>query len=124
MQGGRAERGGVLARVARRQHRASAATAGVHLHRCRIATEGVISRYALENLDHQLVAGVEYRIGSRLFHSVMFRYTSRVSMDDYYLVDTKLTATARCRAEGNLLDITYRETNLVTMPGRWVQLPV
>jgi len=90
-----------------------------------LENEGVNSRYALENLDHQLVAGAEYRIGSRLFHSVMFRYTSRVSMDDYYLVDTKLQyrhGQLQIFAEAsNLLDVTYRETNLVTMPGRWVR---
>jgi len=90
-----------------------------------IENEGVTSRYVLENLDHQLVAGLEYRIGKRFFHSVMFRYTSRVSLEDYYLVDTKLQYrhnALNCFVEAsNLFDETYMETNLVTMPGRWVR---
>jgi iron complex outermembrane receptor protein len=90
-----------------------------------LENEGVTSRYVLENLDHQMVAGLEYRIGKRFFHSVMFRYTSRVSMDDYYVVDSKFQyrhKALNCFIEAsNLLDETYMETNLVTMPGRWVR---
>jgi iron complex outermembrane receptor protein len=91
-------------------------------------SEGVTSRYVLENLDHQFVAGLEYRIGQRFFHSVMFRYTSRVSMEDYQLVDTKLQyrngAVEAFLEASNLLDTRYRETNLVVMPGRWVRAGV
>lgn len=93
-----------------------------------LENEGVTSRYVLENLDHQFVAGLAYRIGKRLSHTVMFRYTSRVSMEDYYVVDTKLqyrNGQLQVFAEAsNLLDATYRETNLVTMPGRWVRAGV
>jgi vitamin B12 transporter len=88
-------------------------------------SEAVISRYVLENLDHQFVASLEYKIGEHLFHSAIVRYTSRVSMVDYTLVDTRLLYRKKkfeCFLEAsNLLDIEYRETNLVTMPGRWIR---
>lgn len=86
--------------------------------------EAVQSRYVLENLDHQLVAGLDYRIGRRLFHNFTFRYVSRVTLDDYRLVDSKLTY-REPRWEvfvsaTNLFDVEYTETNLVPMPGRWL----
>lgn len=86
------------------------------------------SRYALENLDHQMVAGLSYRWGERWLHSVFYRYSSRVTLDDYSVVDTRLTYqlpkwSAFVEAT-NLFDTEYRETNLVVMPGRWVRFGV
>ncbi|MCB0636564.1 MAG: TonB-dependent receptor [Lewinella sp.] len=87
------------------------------------------SRYALENLTHQLIAGVTYRPASRLLHSIYYRYTDRVNLPDYQLVDTRLTyeSTKSFSAfveVSNLFDVTYRETNLVVMPGRWLKAGV
>lgn len=88
--------------------------------------EAVLSRYVLENLDHQLTAKLEYRIGKHFHHSIAYRYTSRVTMDDYSVVDTRLAfrrASYACFAEArNLFDEEYRETNLVVMPGRWISV--
>lgn len=87
------------------------------------------SRYALENLNHQLVMGLSYRLFPRLLHGIYYRYTDRVNLDDYQLVDTRLSYespngfTAFIEAT-NLFDVTYRETNLVEMPGRWVKAGV
>ncbi len=84
------------------------------------------SRYALENLNHQLVAGLSYRWGNRLLHSVFFRYTDRVNLEDYQVVDTRLTYRANQLSvfveATNLFDTEYRETNLVLMPGRWIRV--
>ena len=86
--------------------------------------EAVQSRYVLENLDHQLVAGLDYRLGRRFFHNITFRHVSRVTLDDYNLVDSKLTVRyPRWEifvAATNIFDAEYTETNLVPMPGRWV----
>ncbi|MEL7122056.1 MAG: TonB-dependent receptor [Bacteroidota bacterium] len=87
--------------------------------------EAPISRYALENLNHQLVAGLSYRIGKRFTHTINFRYIDRVTMDDYTVVDTRLNFQANdfklFLNAANLFDTEYRETNLVDMPGRWVR---
>lgn len=85
-----------------------------------------LSRYVLENLRHQLVASLEYRIWKKLYHTVAYRYTDRVSLDDYQLVDTRLQW--RNESVGifvelnNVLNVAYTETNLVPMPGRWMRL--
>ncbi|MEM8527733.1 MAG: TonB-dependent receptor [Bacteroidota bacterium] len=83
------------------------------------------SRYALENLNHQLVAGTEIQITNNLFVNPRFRYLDRVTLEDYALVDLRM----QWRSDRfgafveamNLLDVEYKETNLVTMPGRWVR---
>ncbi len=84
-----------------------------------------ISRYALENLNHQFIAGLEYRIGGHFFHSIQFRYVDRVTMEDYNVIDTRLNY-RRDKYEiflkaSNIGDTEYRETNLVPMPGRWIR---
>jgi vitamin B12 transporter len=87
-----------------------------------------LSRYVLENLRHQFIASLEYRILKKLYHTVAYRYTDRVSLDDYQLVDTRLQW--RNKALGyfveanNLFNSEYTETNLVPMPGRWVRLGI
>lgn len=83
------------------------------------------SRYALENLRHQLIIGLEYRLAEKVFHSLHYRYLDRVNLEDYALLDSKLFYRGK-RLEfflsaNNLLNQAYRETNLVPMPGRWIQ---
>jgi vitamin B12 transporter len=87
--------------------------------------DAVFSRYALENLRHQLTMGIIYRPLKRLQHSLTYRYSDRVNLADYQLVDTRLTYTRErwevfCEAT-NLFDTAYQETNLVPMPGRWLR---
>lgn len=83
-----------------------------------------ISRYALDNLSQQLIAGVDIDIlPKRLSMHTNYRYLDRVSLEDYQLVDLKLSYkgnnfNAFINAN-NVLDTQYRETNLVPMPGRW-----
>ena len=89
------------------------------------APEAGFSRYALENLRHQFILGMEYRIAKKLFHSINYRYLDRVSLDDYALTDSKIMYKTNnielFIAANNILDQEYRETNLVPMPGRWLQ---
>ena len=83
-----------------------------------------ISRYVLENLDHQITVGLDYQIAGNLYHNVSYRYVSRVSLDNYNLLDTKLYWKSKnysiYLAANNVLDIEYFESNLVEMPGTWI----
>ncbi|MEZ4984802.1 MAG: TonB-dependent receptor [Saprospiraceae bacterium] len=88
--------------------------------------EAPLSRYVLENLDHQLIAGFSYRWGQRWLHSIHYRYTSRVS----YPTTTWRIADSSWQQNRwslfieatNLTNTRYTETNLVTMPGRWMRI--
>lgn len=86
------------------------------------------SRYALDNLRHQLIAGADAKLFSKVFANVQYRYNDRVSLDNYALVDLRLSWRSekmRVFAEAtNLFDKEYKETNLVTMPGRWLRAGV
>lgn len=85
--------------------------------------ESFLSRYALEYVRHQLSANVRYHIGD-LYHNIQLRYVDRANLEDYTVVDTKLYYDLGPWSisinANNILDRTYRETNLVVMPGRWV----
>lgn len=88
-------------------------------------TAPVKSRYALENIRNQLIAGIDHRIFSRLKNSFRFRLIDRVEQNAYVLLDDRiyweqnedfsvfLEAT-------NLTNQTYTEV-MTTMPGRWIR---
>ncbi|MBX2962661.1 MAG: TonB-dependent receptor [Cyclobacteriaceae bacterium] len=84
------------------------------------------SRYALENLKHQVVASIALAYSGHLRHTLNYRYNNRVSMPDYSVVDTRLLWQGRrftiFADVTNLFDTEYKETNLVTMPGRWFRM--
>lgn len=99
---------------------------GYHMINATLEIEdNVLSRYALEHLNNQLSVAVEHRIYKNLYNSMKFRFVDRVTMDNYSVFDAKVfwkTKTSTFFIEGtNLFDAEYRETNLVTMPGRWVR---
>ena len=52
-----------------------------------------------------------------------FRYLERESLENYSLIDMKLNYEgsnfAAYISANNVMDVEYRETNLVPMPGRW-----
>ncbi len=83
------------------------------------------SRYALDNLRHQLIAGVETKIIGKLFLSAQYRYNDRVNLPDYSLIDARLNWNApkyKLFLEAtNITNTEYTETNLVAMPGRWLR---
>lgn len=82
------------------------------------------SRYVLENLKHQFIAGLEHRLFASLHHSLRVRFLDRVTLPDYTLIDSRIYWKAkRWQAflqVDNLLDRNYFESNLVEMPGRWI----
>ena len=91
-------------------------------------SEAVQSRYALENLRHQLSAGFFVRYLKKLQQSVMLNYYDRVNLADYALVDSRLSWEESKFSifvdVTNIFDVEYKETNLVTMPGRWAKAGV
>jgi iron complex outermembrane receptor protein len=89
------------------------------------ADEPLFSRYALENLNHQFVVNMNFNlIQDKLSLNLEGRYSDRVNLQDYTLVDSKLMYRANkfniYAYVNNLFNIEYRETNLVIMPGRWI----
>jgi len=81
------------------------------------------SRYALETLNHQLSAGLSWHVGI-INHTVRFRYLDRENLEDYTVLDTRLSLKddwgSLYLTVSNLFNTEYKETNLVTMPGRWI----
>ena len=86
--------------------------------------EAALSRYVLENLNHQLIAGLEHRIVGKLYHQVRFRYLDRVSMEDYAVLDLRLAWRSKKWQAfiqmDNVIDTKYLESNLVEMPRSWL----
>ena len=91
-------------------------------------TEGVQSRYALDNLNHQLVLGADHQVWKKLRHNVRARYLDRVALPDYFILDSRVyyqTERLNVYLEAtNLTDTKYSETGYVTMPGRWARVGV
>ena len=85
--------------------------------------ESYQSRYALENLRHQLRGSIILSYGGHIKHSISAGYYDRVNLDDYVTVDTRLMYQGKkidiFVDVTNILDVEYQETNLVIMPGRW-----
>jgi iron complex outermembrane receptor protein len=86
--------------------------------------ETALSRYALDNLRHQLTAGLDLQLWKNLWLNNRVRYCDRVNLDDYMLWDAKLMWRSKWLQvfvnASNVLGTQYTETNLVPMPGRWI----
>ncbi|SMC83939.1 TonB-dependent receptor plug domain-containing protein [Moheibacter sediminis] len=86
-------------------------------------TEGLISRYVLDNLKHQFTAKLNHNLIKNISLEWAYRYNYRVSLDDYHLLDAKLKWSNNrwdvFLQSNNLLNTNYTETNLIPMPGRW-----
>lgn len=85
--------------------------------------ETSISRYSLSHLKHQLQVGAIVRPVKNMFLSVGARWLDRVSLEDYWIMDTKLSyefnSWKAFLKVNNLFSANYTETNLVPMPGIW-----
>ena len=88
-------------------------------------TEPVESRYALENIRNQLIAGIDHRIFGKLKNSFRFRLIDRVEQDPYILLDDRIyweqNENLSIFLEAtNLSNQTYTEV-MTPMPGRWIR---
>lgn len=85
-----------------------------------------LSKYALDQLRHQLLLSADIKWGRHLFPSFRLRYLDRLNLADYQVLDARLRwQTSRWAVfveATNLGNTVYTETNLVPMPGRWVSL--
>jgi iron complex outermembrane receptor protein len=83
-----------------------------------------ISRYALDIINHQFNLGLAYAVSSKWNHSTNFRYVDRLNLDNYTVIDSRLSFKSGAMTYGafvnNLFDTRYTETSLVPMPGRWL----
>ena len=83
------------------------------------------SRYSLDNLRHQLVVKVEHKLLKNISNQIIYRYNDRVNLDDYHLLDDRLmyqTNHLQLYIQmTNIFNNKYTESNLVPMPGRWIQ---
>jgi vitamin B12 transporter len=84
------------------------------------------SKFALENLRNQLVIGFELRYFRDFYQTVNLRYADRVNMEDFVVVDTRIGLDFpkfRFYVDlTNIFNVEYRETNFVTLPGRWFKV--
>jgi len=90
--------------------------------------ENQLSRYALENLQHQFRATLSLAYGKLIAHSITAGYYDRVNLNDYTVVDSRISFKSPkftlFADVTNIFNITYQETNLVIMPGRWFKMGV
>ena len=83
------------------------------------------SKYVLESLRHQLIAGVNYRYGS--FNvQIENRYIKRELNDAYNIVDGRISYEIHSvlfyANVSNMFDAKYKEAGAVPMPGKWFAL--
>lgn len=87
-------------------------------------TDGLLSRYVLDYLHHQVVLGINNDLPFGIQQRWAVRYVNRKSMDDYALVDTQIARRFSdfnifLRAV-NLFNTTYEEIPGAILPGRWI----
>lgn len=87
--------------------------------------EGVISKYVIESLKHQVILGLNYQYnqwGAQLQN----RYIKREKNEGYFVTDLRIFhnfSRFQIYAQAtNLFDTKYKEIAAVPMPTRWLQL--
>lgn len=84
------------------------------------------SKWEFENLRDQVSASITFEYFEGLTHSINYRFYNRINMDDYSLVDSRINWKNKnfniYLDLSNIMSTEYRETNLVTMPGRWFSI--
>ncbi len=87
-------------------------------------SESIISKYALENIRHQIIIGVDHKIFGRISNSFKVRYIDRVENQPYVLLDDRIFYLSENRGLTifievmNITNQQYTEV-LTLMPGRW-----
>lgn len=84
--------------------------------------DNLYSKYALQNLKHQLVGKLENKIFG-FTNQLIYKYMERVTLGSYHLLDEKLSYDFKNLnlyvLINNVTNTQYTESNLVPMPGRW-----
>jgi vitamin B12 transporter len=88
--------------------------------------EGVVSRFALNSLKNQFVAGIQASLFEKAELTLKSRYLERIALDPYFLMDVRVDFN-RMKTFGlfvevsNLTNTEYIEAGFVQMPGRWAK---
>lgn len=86
-----------------------------------------LSKYTVESLKHQFIAGVNYQY-DQLGVQLQNRYMKRELNDGYVVTDLKVMyqfpSFQIYTQATNLFNSSYKEVAAVPMPGRWIQLGI
>lgn len=79
------------------------------------------TRYSLNSIKHQFIAGFDSKFSSVFGQSISYRYVDRTDGESYSVVDAKILATLKngfgfSLTANNIFNAVYTETNLVPMP--------
>lgn len=89
--------------------------------------QNLLSKYALENLKHQLIGKVNINFTKNLSNEWVYRYSERVNLGSYNLLDAKLSfhqeAYNLYLLVNNITNTDYMEVT-VPMPKRWFHIGV
>lgn len=89
-------------------------------------SDGVVSRYVLDNLKHQFVAKLETRFLTYFTNEFVYRYNERVNQGSYHILDQKINYTKNDISVyiliNNVTRTKYTETFGVQMPDRWFHI--
>lgn len=89
-------------------------------------SNGLVSRYILDNLKHQVVAKLETRFLKYFTNELVYRYNERLNLGTYNLLDEKLSFSRKDLSVyvliNNLTNTIYTEAFGVEMPQRWFHL--
>lgn len=81
------------------------------------------SKFAFENLRNQVTGTIRIDFPWNIYQVVTYRYCNRVNLEDYSVMDTRMGYDqgwfSLFADITNIFDRSYRETNLVQLPGRW-----
>lgn len=91
------------------------------------ADANYLSRYALDQLRHQLLLSADFKVGRHLYPSLRLRYLDRVNLANYQILDARVrwqqtTSWSLFAESTNIGNSVYTESNLVPMPGRWFSI--
>jgi iron complex outermembrane receptor protein len=83
-----------------------------------------ISRYVLQNLDHQLSIKIINELFYDILQSWYLRYEERANFDNYFIIDSKISKKFGWLKifikATNLFNESYTEFNGFLLPGRWL----
>lgn len=94
-----------------------------------VQQEGVQSRFALNSLRNQFIAGIQAEFLQRAELTLKSRYIERIALDPYFLLDARIDYN-RLKTFGLFIEVSnitnsdYIEAGFVQMPGRWVKAGV
>lgn len=88
-------------------------------------TETFDSRYVLDHLKHQVIAGLNHSFMFGIKTGWYFRYEDRLNYEDSFITDLQLSKSIAgfelTLKATNIFNKTYRDIAGVTLPGRWVK---